>query len=190
MSASPTTGGVILAAGGGSRFANSGHKLLAEVDGRPLIGWALAAMVGSGIRDLAVVTGSVDLAPHVPAGVTEVRNERWAAGQATSLAAAVEWATTCGLDAIVVGLGDQPGLVPAAWRAVAATCDTPVAVATYGGRRGHPVRLARAVWDRLPTSGDQGAGVVMAESPELVTEVACDGDAHDVDTVEDLARWR
>ena len=184
------TAGVLLAAGGGTRFVAADHKLRAAAAGRPLVSYALAALADSGLSALAVVTGAVDIDDLIPGGVAHVSNPAWERGQATSLAAAVEWARALGADAIVVGLGDQPGVTPESWRAVAAATATPIAVASYGGHRGHPVRLGRQVWDRLPAEGDAGARALIAGSPELVTDVACVGDPSDVDTVEDLTRWR
>jgi molybdenum cofactor cytidylyltransferase len=179
-----STAAVVLAAGGGTRFTGGGHKLLEPLRGRPLVAWALEA--ASVLDDLLVVVGAVEV--PVPDGAVVVPNPRWAEGIATSLRAGVDEAARRGHAAVVVGLGDQP-MVPAdAWRAVAAST-SPVAVATYAGRRGNPVRLAAEVWPLLPAAGDEGARVLMRERPDLVVEVACPGDPADVDTREDLARW-
>lgn len=187
--ASGTVVAVVLAAGGGSRFAGSDPKLLAPFQGRPLVTWAIDAALRARIGEVMVVEGAIDLGGVLPAGATRVRNERWKEGMATSLGSALEAVREREVAAIVVGLGDQPRVPPIAWRTVAACTDHPIAVATYGGRRGHPVRLACEIWDLLPASGDEGARALMRARPELVTEVACVGDPTDVDTVEDLSRW-
>lgn len=179
-----TTAAVVLAAGGGRRFVD-GPKLLAPFGGRPLVAASVEAAVAAALDETVVVVGDVDLTGVLPPGVTLVGNGRWREGLATSLAVAVAHAERAGHEALVVGLADQPLVPPAAWAAVAAA-DAPLAAATYRGRRGHPVRLARAVWELLPTRGDEGARALLAARPDLVAEVPCSGDPRDVDTVEDL----
>ena len=91
--------------------------------------------------------------------------------------------------AVVVGLGDQPLVQTEAWRRVARAATSPLAVATYEGERGNPVRLSSMAWPLLPAAGDEGARVVMRRRPDLVVEVPCPGRAADIDTVDDLATW-
>lgn len=192
--ASPATGGtaaVVLAAGAGTRFApgaDARHKLLAPIGGVPVVRRAVDAAVAAGLDETVVVVGAVPLEEVLPPGVTLVVAPRWAEGQAHSLQAAVEYARRRGHAAVVVGLGDQPGVPASAWRAVA---DTPgeLVVADFGGRRRPPVKIAASLFDELPRHGDEGARVLMRRRPDLVRAVACQGDPADVDTREDLRRW-
>ncbi|MGY6501028.1 MAG: nucleotidyltransferase family protein [Acidimicrobiales bacterium] len=183
-----TTAAVVLAAGGGTRFAADGHKLLATIGGRPVVALAVEGAVTAGLDEVIVVTGAVDLTSVLPAEVTRVHNDAWAHGQATSLQAGVAAARSGGHDAVVVGLGDQPFVGPRPWAAVAAST-APIAVASYDGQRRNPVRLAAEVWPLLPTTGDEGARALMRVRPELVEAVPCQGQSDDIDTVEDLERW-
>jgi molybdenum cofactor cytidylyltransferase len=184
--------GILLAAGGGSRFraARPGapHKLLAEIDGTPLWRHSLDHLVAADLDDIVVVTGSV---PLEHPGVVTVHNPDWAAGQASSLRVGVEAAARSGAEAIVVGLADQPFVDPSAWRDVAAAPpECLLVVATYDGQRGpNPVRIARSLWPRLPTTGDEGARGLLRELQDQVCAVACVGSAVDIDTLEDLERW-
>jgi molybdenum cofactor cytidylyltransferase len=152
------------------------------------VSWSLAAAVAARLDEVAVIVGAVDLGVAVPEGVSVVENPDWASGQASSLQTAVSWANGRQHEAVVVGLGDQPFVPAAAWAAVAASA-SPVAVATFDGQRRPPVRLARSVWSLLPTTGDEGARVLMKERPDLVCEVACQGEPVDIDNEEDLSRW-
>jgi molybdenum cofactor cytidylyltransferase len=184
---------VLLAAGGGSRYEGDTHKLLALLDGRPVLVHALDALAASRL-EAVVVTGAADVDDLVPEGIGTVPNPEWAAGQATSVRAGIAEARRRGHDAIVVGLGDQPFVTAEAWRGVAGA-DATIAVATYDGHRGHPVRLGRGVWDLLPSTGDEVGRAVMRGRPELILEVPCDAGhpraqrTADIDTLEDLHRW-
>ncbi len=183
-----TVAGVLLAAGAGTRFRGATHKLLAEIDGRSVVSLALDAVIQAGLDEVVIVTGARELGPVVPEEVTVVHNPLWQQGQATSLQAAIAHCRSTGHHAMVVGLGDQPGVGADAWRALAEV-DAPVAVATYEGRRGNPVRLESSVWDLIPDTGDEGARPLLRERPDLITRVACSGRADDIDTTEDLQRW-
>lgn len=182
-----TTAAVILAAGCGSRFRGP-NKLTSDFRGKPLVLWAVEAAMAAGLAEVFVVVGADDLRHLLPEDVEAVFNERWADGMATSLHVGTRAAADAGHDAVVVGLGDQPFVPASAWKAVA-DADCAIAVATYDGMRRNPVRLHRSVWPLLPATGDVGARALFGERPELVCEVACDGEAADVDTVEDLRRW-
>jgi CTP:molybdopterin cytidylyltransferase MocA len=179
---------VVLAAGGASRFGGAEHKLLASFRGRPLVTWAVESALAAGLDETIVVAGAIDLGGVLPESVTVIENARWAEGQATSLQVGVNWARDAGFDAVVIGLGDQPLVPPEAWRAVAAS-PSPIAIASFGGQRRPPTRLAATVWSLLPLDGDEGARAAMAGNPELVVAVACPGQPVDIDTVEDLTRW-
>jgi molybdenum cofactor cytidylyltransferase len=185
-----TTTAVLLAAGGGSRFAGSTHKLLAPLDGVPVFRHSLDHLLDAGFADVVVVTGAVDLDITDP-GVITVHNPSWGDGQAGSLQLGVVAAVTAGSEFVVVGLADQPFVPASAWRAIATADSTaPIVVATYNGLRGpNPVRLHRSVWSHLPAEGDEGARPVMRLHPEWIDEVACEGSAADIDTLEDLGSW-
>src|SRR5262245_32640602 len=189
-----TTAAIVLAAGGGSRFRESGgdvHKLLAPYLGRTVVEWAIEAAASAQLDATYVVRGATDLPlpPLVADRVSFVRNDRWQEGIATSLQAGVTRARRDGHSAVVVGLGDQPLVLADAWRLIARATTAPLAVATYQGTRGNPVRLSSMVWPLLPHSGDEGAKVVMRRRPDLVVEVPCPGGSADIDTVDDLREW-
>jgi molybdenum cofactor cytidylyltransferase len=185
-----TTTAVLLAAGGGTRFRGPTHKLLSMLDGFSVFRRSLDHVVSAGFDHVVVVTGAVDLGTQDPS-VATVHNPLWEQGQAGSLQLGVAAAKERDSEFIVVGLADQPFIPASAWRAIAAAETTsPIVVATYDGERGpNPVRLHRSVWSHLPTEGDEGARPLMRLHPEWVHEVACEGSAADIDTLEDLGSW-
>ncbi len=196
-----STAAVVLAAGAGSRFRDPGHtdgreaahKLLAQLPAtsdRPretVAARSIARAIIADIGEVIVVTGAVEL--PLPGEVIERVNTDWEQGQMTSVLAGIAEAASRGHHRVVFGLADQPAIEPSAWRAVAEH-DGPIAVATYDGRRGNPVRLDEEVWDLLPAGGDEGARVLMRNHPHLVREVPCTGSPADIDTAEDLRQWQ
>src|SRR5207302_5151630 len=98
------TAAVLLAAGGGSRFAD-GHKLLAPFRGRALVTWAAEAAEQAALDDTIVVVGETPLTDVLPGTVTVIPNPDWAAGVATSLQTGLYAAAA--YDAVVVALADH-----------------------------------------------------------------------------------
>ena len=185
---------VLLAAGAGSRFTGSTHKLLAQIGGARVVDRAVGAVLaaidsGAPIDAVIVVTGAVPLAFDDPR-VRTVHNPAWADGQATSLQAGIDEARDLGAEAVVVGLADQPFVDPSAWTAVASST-SPIAVAQYAddATTRTPALLRRETWGLLPTTGDFGARHLVSSRPELVEQVPCSGSPADIDTPEDLAKW-
>ncbi len=184
---------IVLAGGAGTRYAGPGHKLSARLPGqaRSVIEAALTSALGAAIGPVIVVTGaSPDVVPaRFVERVTVRHNPRWDEGQITSVHRGLDEATRLGCTTAVIGLADQPFVTASAWRRIAAA-DGPIAVATYDGRRGNPVKLDAEVWSLLPTTGDEGARSLMRVRPDLVREVPCTGSPADIDTEEDLRRWQ
>lgn len=195
----------LLAAGGGSRFQGPTHKLLAPLGGTTVWERSLRRVVDAGFDHVVVVTGAVDLASsaHTPdddsvtaavmKGVVTFRhNPHWAEGQAGSVRCAVAAADELGADRVTIGLADQPFVDSESWRSVAdAPDDCRIVIATYDGQPGpNPVRLDRSVWPLLPRSGDAGARHLITEHPSWVCRVVCVGSSADIDTLEDLDRWK
>jgi molybdenum cofactor cytidylyltransferase len=183
--------GLLLAAGGGTRFGS--QKLVSRVHGVPIVARAARALATL-VEKMVVVVGSDS--PAVIAALdgidaTFVENPRWADGLSTSLQLGVA-AVPREAKAIVVALGDQPGIDPAVIRKVIARwreTGNPIVSTRYRGSRGHPVLLACSVFSEVSgISGDVGARSLMERDPSRVAFVDVDADApRDVDTRDDLA---
>ena len=194
---------IILAAGHASRFRTSGgveaSKVVAQFQGMPLVRHVALAALASKARPVIVVTGHVRAAVEAAlAGlaVSCVHNPLFATGMASSLKAGVAAVPHDAAGAVIL-LGDMP-LVAAG--AIDRLCDTlsanPAAVAAvpvFGGLRGNPAVVARALFPAIAAlSGDQGARQLLAKAGEAVIELPMQdaGIARDIDTQADLAALR
>lgn len=186
---SPGLAGLLLAAGGSSRFGSP--KALARFRGGTLIEHAVRLLrqrCGAGIL---VVSGEADqlLRNALGAEVPVVRNPDWAAGMAASLACGIRHLPPA--DAALVMPCDLPAVTPEDLRRLAAAWQAApdqVAAAAWEGHLGPPAIFPRDRWpELLVLQGDQGARGLLTTEPRL-TAVPMPSAALDVDTPEDLAR--
>jgi CTP:molybdopterin cytidylyltransferase MocA len=167
--------GIVLAGGRGRRFGRP--KQLAQFRGRPLLEHAVAALSAAPVDRVIVVLGShaTAIASAVDLGDAElVVSGAWREGQAASLRTGVQAAGEA--EAVVVTLGDQPLIAPAAVARVIAARDGVAAGirATYSGEPGHPVLLERRIFaDVAELTGDVGARALSDAGTWL--NVPCDG---------------
>ena len=186
-------GAVVLAAGAGSRFG--GGKLLAPLDGRPILGHVLEAIRAAGLADTVVVLGhGAEAIESAIPWTTERRvvNPDPDAGLSSSLRAGFAALDGADLAGAFVVLGDQPLVDPAvfdALRRAEVRAEVAFVVPRYvGGGGANPVLVLRGGWVHVAEAdGDRGLGPILAAHPELVAEVGLGGSNPDVDTTADLA---
>lgn len=180
--------GLVLAAGAGTRFG-ARPKLLAELDGRPLLEHAVAAQCGvAELERIVVVLGAHadEVRRRVDFGRAEpVVCADWHAGQAASLRRGV--AALAAADRVIVTLGDEPLVTPAL---IGRFVDQPGGTrAMYDGRPGHPVVLGAEQMAAISLlTGDRGARGLLHGGP--VIECGHLSLGRDVDTPEDLEAIR
>jgi molybdenum cofactor cytidylyltransferase len=183
--------GVILAAGFSRRMGRP--KLLVPLGGRPILSLVVDAFEKSRLDELLVVTNNP-------------RGEEWATvkrsrfrllvnldsreGMSTSLKLALGAVEG---QAAVIGMGDQPLLLPSTIDKVIAEYQSTggrIVVPVYRGQRGNPVLFDRSIFPQImDISGDVGAKSVVLKNLDLVHEVNVndEGILLDIDTPSDLA---
>jgi nicotine blue oxidoreductase len=163
-------GAVVLAAGAASRFGRPKQQLLLDD--------VLDRLEAAPIDQIVVVEGAH---PIESTRARIVPCATWQRGPGASL--------RCGLaeldpaaEAAIVVLADGPDLAPEAVARVVARWrqdGDAVIAASYGGDRGHPLLVPRALWRDVPDEGLRGEAVVLVPCDDL-------GEPGDVDTPEDL----
>ena len=181
-----TVGGLILAAGEGRRFGAT--KQLARLRGRPLLEYALEAMTGVTPRVVVLghaadeIVAGVDLHGAVPVVCGD-----WAAGQSASLRCGLDALSDCA--AVLVVLGDMPGVTAEAVQAVLAAAGAGDAVrATYDGTPAHPVLLGPSLLRRAgELQGDSGFRDLLQGASVHEVEIGGLADPTDIDSPDALA---
>jgi molybdenum cofactor cytidylyltransferase len=199
-----SVGGIVLAAGQSSRFrAASGSdatKLMAELDGEPIVRRVVEAALAARARPIVVVTGYAR--NRVEAALADLDigtafNPNFASGLASSLKAGLA-AMPLDVAGSLVLLGDMPRvgapLIDALIEAFLARKDALAAIPLCEGRRGNPVLLGRRLFERaMRLEGDEGARRLIGAlgAGELAEVEASDmGATFDIDTPDDLAAAR
>jgi molybdenum cofactor cytidylyltransferase len=182
---------VVLAAGTSSRMGE--NKLLAEIDGRPMVARVLETLRAVDLAEILVVLGHE--AERVRGAIGDapwVLNASYREGMSTSLRRGA--AAIAGADGVLFALGDMPFVRPADIEHLIAAFDPPrhtICVPTHEDRRGNPVLFAVEHLPEIHTlRGDVGAKEILARHRETVAEVPIShpGVHQDIDTQEALAR--
>ncbi|MCM2476967.1 NTP transferase domain-containing protein [Rhizobium sp. CG5] len=185
---------VILAAGRASRMgSDSGHKLLAEFDGVPLVRRVAEIAAAASPNGLVVVTGyrGEEIAAALDGLDLTIRpNPDYASGMASSLRAGLSDPLAVEADGVLVMLADMPGVITPDLRLLMATFrragGRAIVRAVADGKRGNPVILPRTTFAAvLKLEGDIGARHIVETSGLDVIDVEIGAAAHiDVDTPE------
>ncbi|WP_137285976.1 nucleotidyltransferase family protein [Halorussus salinisoli] len=194
--------GALLAAGTGTRFDGE-NKLLADLDGDPIVAHSARTLAESSLDATVAVVGhdaeAVERA--LPDEVRVVANPEYEQGQSTSVRRAVAAAREQDAEAVLFALGDLPRVSVETVEALLETYrestddseatddpQTPGIVAPrYDGQRGNPVLFdARYFGDLASVEGDTGGRALLESEPVAWVDVPDPGIHRDVDTLADL----
>ncbi len=158
---------VVLAGGASTRMGRK--KQLLSLPGGTVLATVVSRLLEAPVDRVVVVLGHEAEAIRKGAGLPAdprllvIDNEDWREGMASSLRTGVR--ACADAEAIVVALGDQPGIEAGVVKKLVAAFrgGAPLAVPVQGERRGHPVLFGRALFPSLlALRGDVGAKEVVA----------------------------
>jgi molybdenum cofactor cytidylyltransferase len=167
-------------------------KLLLEVEGRPIIRHAVERVISAGIRHVFVVAGPDHEGLAQALDGLPVRfavNPTPEAGQGSSVSAGVR-ALAAGTTAVLIALGDQPGVPAEVIPALLEALKRPgkcIAAPRYADGLGNPVLFAASIFpELLVLAGDRGARAVVLQDPSRLAQVDIGSPMpKDIDTPED-----
>lgn len=188
----------VLLAGGASRRFGADNKLLAEVDGVPIVARTAREILAAGVGELVVVTGAEHtgyVAALAGLPVRFVPNAAWDEGIGSSIAAGVRSLSEVPQGAFIVP-GDLPNLTAAVFRTLGvafAEADGACVVVpvTAAGAQRNPVLWPRALFAKLAAlTGPKGGKSLLDTLGDRRVDVAFGDESlfADIDTPEDYAR--
>jgi molybdenum cofactor cytidylyltransferase len=184
--------GLVLAAGLSKRMREPKQSLL--LAGKTILDWSTDAFLSSSVDDIIVIVNSSSLREHETSRrLRYVVNPDPSRGLSSSLKLGI-LSVKRGTEAVVVGLGDKPLVLPGtidalvnAYRRTGANIVVPVCE----GKRGNPVLFQKSMFGSiLELSGDVGAREVISGHEDEVSEVPVRdrGILLDIDTPSDVRR--
>ncbi len=186
----------IILGAGQSRRMGSVNKLLAEIDGKPMISHVVSAAKESKVDRILVVSGHEQERLQSALSnydVDFVHNPDYAEGLSTSLSCAMG-ALDDDIDAAVICLGDMPGIsaeyINALINAFNPDTGRQICVPTFNGKWGNPVLWDQRFFSTMQNvSGDVGARHLIGEHQDVLYEVPIEDNAvlTDLDTPAALA---
>lgn len=185
---------MVLGAGASTRLGPP--KQLLPYRGTTMLGWVVAqAEQASGLDEVIVVLGRAanEICERVNFSTAKVvENLVFGEGCSSSYRAGLAAIDSHSV-AIMIILGDQPGITPEIidtladeWRRT----EVPIALCSYDGRKGHPMIFAQSMFEQLATlHGDKAAWKLVDANADRVHEVALNVPfPGDINTIEDFER--
>ena len=186
--------GLILGAGASQRLGPP--KQLLPFRDTTMLGWVVAqAQRATELDEIVVVLGRAadEIRERVNFGAARVvENSVFSEGCSSSYRAGLA-AIDSKSAAIMIILGDQPGITPEIINTLAEAWQfeqPPIALCSYQGRKGHPMIFARSMFEQLEgLHGDKAAWKLVDAHADSVEEIAFDLPCpEDINTAEDFAR--
>ena len=186
--------GLILGAGASQRLGPP--KQLLPFRGTTMLGWVVdQALHAAGLDEVVVVLGRAadEIRERIDFGAARVvENPVFGEGCSSSYRAGIG-AVNPRSAAIMIILGDQPGITPEIINALAEQWrseEAEIALCSYRGRKGHPMLFARSMFEQLKgLHSDKAAWKLVDANPELVQAIPLDLPFPDnINTPEDFER--
>lgn len=187
-------GAIVLAAGRSSRMG--ANKLIAALEGQPIIRHIVGTLAAAGLaRPMVVLGNKEDEVRRALAGLSVdfMVAQDFEKGIGHSIRSGIS-ATPKNWHAVLICLGDMPKVGVATIMSMLAVAQNDrIIVPVWQGKRGNPILWGRNFFEQLQSlEGDVGGRQILARNADRITEIAADGPGilHDIDTPNDLKSMR
>ena len=182
----------LILAGGESRRMNS-PKMLLPFNGKTIIETVITNVIASKVDQTIIVLGAVvdpiiEVIKKYP--VTSCYNENYKQGMLSSVKCGFRFVPS-GYEAVLVFLGDQPGIPAEVTDSVIAAYRSGkkgIVIPVCNKKRGHPMLISSEYKDEIEKlDGEKGLRFLLQKFPDDVLEVETDTSTifRDIDTPED-----